>query len=693
MAAKNAVRSNFGTLKLVEQAMLKKLSDSLITAKDAALLKLEACTAESVAANMSKLPAHRAGFRIPYFDINGKVTKFYRFRYLEYGEAEGGFKAIVAATAKQLRYAQLGDTVNELYLPPFVKWSEYAKDPARALIITEGELKAACATKSGFATIGLGGVWCFKSAKHLMPMLPTFGEFTWTGRVVFIVYDSDAVTNPLVISAENALARELLALGAVPMIARIPMGKDGKKVGIDDYIAAHGKESFQATVLETAEEWQAAAELFKLNEEVLYVKDPGIILELESLQRMTARAFVDHAYAMRTYYEQKVVGNGTTMTEKSAAREWVKWPSRATVNRITYQPGLSRITPARELNCWRGWGCEAKSGSVKPWQDLLDYIFSTAPKSVRVWFEQWLAYPLQYPGIKLYSACVLWGIHHGTGKSMIGYTMGKIYGENFVEIGDRDLYASFNDWAERKQFVMGEEITGGDKRATADRMKSMITQKQLRVNTKFVPTYVVPDCINYYFTSNHPDAFFLEDSDRRFFVHEVAGEPLSDAFYQKYMEWLDNGGAEALFQHLLQIDTSDFNPSGHAPLTDSKTEMIENGRSDIGAWVAKLKENPDGVLRVGDKVLSYCLWSTSDLFKLYDPNEKSRVTVNGLSRELRRGGFQKAWKGASLETKTDGYQRMWIIRPLPAGCNRPAQIAELYDSERSVNGKPKSKKF
>lgn len=35
------------------------------------------------------------------------------------------------------------------------------------------------------------------------------------------------------------------------------------------------------------------------------------------------------------------------------------------------------------------------------------HIFRNDSES-REWFEQWVAYPLQYPGSKLYSAVVLW---------------------------------------------------------------------------------------------------------------------------------------------------------------------------------------------------------------------------------------------------------------------------------------------
>ena len=120
----------------------------------------------------------------------------------------------------------------------------------------------------------------------------------------------------------------------------------------------------------------------------------------------------------------------------------------------------------------------------------------------------------------------MWSLKHGTGKSTVGYTMGRIYGKNYVEIRDHDLNSLFNEWAENRQFVMGDEITGGEqKRDIADRMKSTITQKEIRINAKYVPSYTVPDRINYFFTSNHADAFFVEDTDRRYFVHQITADP------------------------------------------------------------------------------------------------------------------------------------------------------------------------
>jgi len=110
------------------------------------------------------------------------------------------------------------------------------------------------------------------------------------------------------------------------------------------------------------------------------------------------------------------------------------------------------------------------------------------------------------------TAVVFWSRVHGVGKGLVGETMCQLYGEqNYQEICTRDLYSQFNDWCACRQFIMGTEICTGSargerKRETADYVKSLITQPRIRVNTKFLPQYNVPDCGNYYFTSNHPDA-------------------------------------------------------------------------------------------------------------------------------------------------------------------------------------------
>jgi len=674
--------------KTLQQKFGEKIKESKISeaqAKKLGFLLMETARCSK------ELPEQAGGFTIPYFDLNGKKTTFYRYRYLE-SPRKSGFAGL--AKKKDLRYGQPRNSVNELYLPPLVDWRAVAKDKTLPLIITEGELKAACGTAhTPYPTIGLGGVWCWKSNKARQPMLAQFDQFEWEGRPVYIVYDSDAKTNPMVIQAENALAQALTARGAEPYVARLPALDDGKKCGLDDFLLYNSVADLEE-LLENAEPWRAALELHKLNEEVIYVQDPGFVVKVNTLQKMAPHAFIGHHYATRIFWEENVAANGkVTLVKKVAAKEWISWPLRAEVNRMTYAPGDERITDKGELNVWPGWNCEPEEGDVTLWNQLLDHLFA-GKAAERQWFERWLAWPLQHPGDKMFTSVLMWGLKHGTGKSMIGYSMKQIYGSNWVELKDRHLENDHNEWAENKQFCMGDEIMIGDKRGMSDRMKGLITQEDVRINAKFIPTYVVPDRINYYFTSNHPDSFFIEDDDRRMFIHEVVNGGMPDEFYTRYEKWMradkwDGAkGPSALFAHLLKLDLGDFNPRARAPMTAAKADMLSTGRSEMGDWVARLRDSPDSVLRLGMAVLPYALWRVEDLVRLFDPEQRSKVTANGFARELRRAGFCKVAEGASVPTKTDGQVRLWEIRSIPNHVrNSQAEAAIYYDNERNIPAK------
>jgi len=563
--------------------MLQKLRESGLDAADAAALKLTPCTeAESAALGLSRTGS---GFQIPYFDSAGKPLKMFRYRYAVTEHTSGFLKG-----EKLRKYDQPPKTDPEVYLPHLkdIDWGAIALDPSTPLHITEGELKSACATRHGFMTIGLGGVYSFGRKARFQQMLPALKCFEWAGRQVYICYDSDAISNRLVMTAEIRLARLLTDLGAYVKIVRLPGDRQHPeaKVGLDDYIVAHGRQMF-ADLLQGTEEYGPFEALHQLNTEVIYVRFPSMVVaypeenhpENQPRYRMIQpNKFVREVYAPRKYW----MTEGDKQVEHSAAGDWIKWPARAEVDSITYAPGCPLLI-GRQLNLWEGWAVEPEKGDVKLFLKYFDHITAGLTDSERRWVLQWLAYPIQHPGAKLFTATVFWGREQGTGKSLLGYTMGEIYGRNFKEAKGEHLRSSFNGWAANRQFILGEEITGNDQREYADSLKNLLTGRTLGINEKYVPEYTIPNCINFYFTSNHQDAFFISDDDRRFFVHEVTCDKLPDSFFAKYDKWYKSPeGASALhyyFRH--QVDTSDFNPNAAAPRTEARQNMIE--ANDSGA--------------------------------------------------------------------------------------------------------------
>lgn len=672
-----------------------KLESSGLTLADADALGIETLSPTRTAA-LGGWAKPLPSLLIPYFGPDGKPLTawpshppFYRLRYLAQPIDTSGFSAQTKAK-KPTRYVQPPNTAVAAYLPRCaeIDWLDQLADPEQPLVITEGELKAACACLRGVPTIGLGGVQSWHALGKGVELLPELEATSWVGRHVYLCFDSDYRSNPLVLDALHELGETLVRRGAYVYVVTIPQVGDDK-VGLDDFVVGEGIDAFQA-LLTIAEPLGLTKPLFELSERYLYVRHPGLLLDKRLNERLSPAAFRDHAEAPKLYQERALRKDGSiSRMTVSAATAWLSWPLRSEVDRLTYKPGSQgRVDGAlgtSEWSLWPGWGVaptrDATDADVRPFLKLLDHLFSTASPASRQWFLRWCACPLQYPGIKLFSSVLFWGRRHGTGKSLVGYTLGAIYGKNFTEITQADIHANFNEWAENKQLVMGDDVTGSDKRQDNDLLKKLITQKTVRVNVKFLPSYVVPDCLNYFFTANHPDAFFLEDDDRRSFIHEVEVGPLDEEFYVSYDLWLSSGGAAYLHRWLLNIDLGDFNPAAPAFRTASKERMIADVRSDLASWCRELLAEPDALLRVGDQPIDKDLLTNKELLRLYDPDGRTKCTANGLGRELKRAGARQVLEGVAVKLPDGGADRLYAVRHadkwLKAGA--PAVTKHLSD--------------
>jgi AAA domain/Domain of unknown function (DUF3854) len=137
---------------------------------------------------------------------------------------------------------------NRLYLPPGLD-PVVLMDPARTLIITEGEKKVIAAFQAGLDVAGFAGVWSWRKRDddHESQPIDDLRKIDWRGRTVLIIFDSDAVTNRQVQAAERALKQELQRRGALVSIVRLPeptfeeAQSLGPKFGLDDFLLARSR--------------------------------------------------------------------------------------------------------------------------------------------------------------------------------------------------------------------------------------------------------------------------------------------------------------------------------------------------------------------------------------------------------------------------------------------------------------------
>lgn len=364
----------------------------------------------------------------------------------------------------------------------------------------------------------------------------------------------------------------------------------------------------------------------ELNKEYAWAVKPSRVY------RFAHRDFVTIEALRQQYANTKVRMNvGDSVKWVTYADVWHRSNRRRQHLNIDFLPGKTSVFEDK-INQWEGWGVSAQPGDITPWNELLDHLFS-GDAAMRRWFEQWLAYPLQHPGTKLTTAVVMWSIKQGVGKSMIGESMCRIYGTHGKIITAAELHGSFNNWMRATQFVLGEENSSSDKRADGNKLKVLITSDKVFINEKYQPAIESMNCANFMFTSNHADAFYLEDADRRFFVWEITADRKPDEFYAKFVDWRDNGGGTAaLMDHLLKLDLTGFNPKGNAPQTAAKAEMIRQSKSDLERWLADVFEDEISITTVFGKQVAH----VNEIAEAYNRELRCRSNSTAVSRALSR---------------------------------------------------------
>ena len=682
------------------------------------------------------------GIVIPYYTIDGKLQKdFWRYRFLE--DTRKGFDRITEK--KPQRYTQPLKAAPRAYLSPSISWRVIAEDPSQQVVITEGEFKAACACVHGVPTIGLGGVWNFTEKRsNARVLIPDLADFTWTGRDVVLCYDSDAVQNDQVRKAEFRVAEMLTTAGASVRVARLPSLPTGGKCGIDDYLASstHDVDDFH-DLLSVAEPFAELEALFRLNLELAVVMNPVCYYVkythvaqgyLPMMDVGSVRAQKDMAEALATKFiiqpaPPKKDGAPPPMQQIPLFQRWLQWEGRTTVKRMSYDPGSPCIN-GELINTWAGWGVTpvtdeqlgGKKLDIQPWRDLLDVVFEGIEPDQRMWFERWVAYPIQHPGTKMLTCAVLSSRNHGVGKSFISELLARIYGRSgeqlpgllngtgFVNAGKVDLTAitsGRNDWARGRQFVFGEDVRGttaAESREVRDQLKDAITRTTVRVDEKYMRPIEFADRCNILLSTNDPTVFQMDAEDRRFFVVETFAEPRSIAFYQAIDTWARTHGPAHLHRYLLELPLGDFTPNTRPPMTEAKMAIHESSLTWLDLWCRDLKSAPKRTLAGEFKLPVYSLYTPEDLLALADPDGKQHLTRNALGRALRTARVECLPHQVPLP---DGRQRI-LYAPFGAK-NMPtkrADLGKLYFTERNLpipgespkeneNGKakPAQKKF
>jgi hypothetical protein len=214
--------------------------------------------------------------------------------------------------------------------------------------------------------------------------------------------------------------------------------------------------------------------------------------------------------------------------KKSFIDLWTKDETRRTYKKLDFTP-LS--TNPKIFNTFTGFKYSNDNNinmlKIQPFLDLISELLNNEEVSIKA-FLDWCGWIRQKPNVKTNKAIVLYSEVQGVGKNTIIQLLTNVFNgytskvERIEEITDK-----FNYHLSSKLFIYGDEIQA-KAREVREELKNMITRDEMKVEMKGFNSYIMKDYSNYIFTTNNRDAFFIEETDRRFYMFDLNNKVMSD---------------------------------------------------------------------------------------------------------------------------------------------------------------------
>lgn len=375
-------------------------------------------------------------------------------------------------------------------------------------------------------------------------------------------------------------------------------------------------------------------------------------------------------------------------------------------DRIGYYPGKGEIyedaSGLRCLNVYKPSALQPKEGDALPMVDHIRYIFSNANTDAPIkydtaecnYFCDLIAYHVQNPGTKILVGALI-GSVPGTGKGTIARVMKEIDGaHNTVSPQFAELVGEKHEYLERKTLVAVPEVYDKDKTQVANNLKPIISEPTVRIKRNYHDHYEIENVAFWLMMTNHYNALFVENGDRRYFMYESQAQPHDPEYYIALHQWIDDGGAAYFYRWLLDRDVRHINPNAPALMTTTKQAAIEASKGEAMVEMEELFADgaaPFNVELFRLKGMLEHLRSKLDLKvsrpqliaflkargaePLVDSTVKVRLDVKGklVLHEMRLWALRDAafWRGATPEQRGEGFQHKRTAGDLKAEDSAP----------------------
>ncbi|MEE8263242.1 MAG: DUF5906 domain-containing protein [Gammaproteobacteria bacterium] len=265
---------------------------------------------------------------------------------------------------------------------------------------------------------------------------------------------------------------------------------------------------------------------------------------------------------------------------------------RGRSTRICYRPGHSGLLVtfrgSSAINLHVNTSIKSEPGDTTPWLNFLEYMFVNVKEREQV--KRWCATLIARPDLRMGYGLLLVSERQGIGKTTLGaHILAPLVGyQNVGFPSETDIANStFNDWMANKRLVIVNEIYSGSSWKAYHALKTVITDRDVTVNQKYMRQYTIENWCHVLACSNSMRALKMENDDRRWFYPEVTEVPWPQAKFLALRSWIEGGGL-SIIKDWAENYGAYINPADRAPMTARKKEMIEGSRSEAQAEAAAL---------------------------------------------------------------------------------------------------------
>lgn len=257
--------------------------------------------------------------------------------------------------------------------------------------------------------------------------------------------------------------------------------------------------------------------------------------------------------------------------------------------------------PSNIYNLWKPFPFKNKTEPYTEDKDALlffrNHILTLCNNDVVIasHFEKWIGHMLQYPELK--SICPVIISQQGSGKGSLMKLLTALIGHSkFYETSNpaRDIWGAFNTPLANSFLVNLDELNKKDTIDSMGKIKALITEPTITINTKGVVQYEIQSYHRFIITTNIPDPIPSEKGDRRMWVISASDALKGNTdYFNKFNKLLTNQDVlRTVFDYFNKIpDLKEFG-SALFPITEYQLNIQECNKTPIVLWLENyVREN------------------------------------------------------------------------------------------------------